>query len=206
MKFLGNFFVQNAYPISLFEGQVAKYLSNCYSSTVPLSTVPKLSKYLVFPYLGYNSKKIEKEIKALILRFYPQLDLRLIFTNNFTIGSLFRHKEATPTHLCSSIVYKFICERCNSSYVGSTIRHLKTRVDEHRGVSSRTGQMLGRPVHSEIRNHCHSNNHPFNISHFSIIDKSINPLDLRILESIHIHNIRPVLNSYQSSADLNILK
>ena len=206
LVFLRKFFTCNAYPIKLFEKEVFEYLNKQYKPSITFHTVPKLIQYLVLPFSGYSSHKLEKEIRELVLKYYPQLNLRLIFTNKSTIGRFFKHKESTLPHLCSSIVYRFECERCNSSYVGSTVRHLKARVDEHRGVSSRTAQPLTKPSHSEIRNHCHENSHPLSFNHFSIIDRCNNPFDLRLLESIHIHKLRPTLNSYQSAAELNILR
>ena len=206
VAFLRKFFTSNAYPARLFEREVCKFLNARYKPLVTFTTVPKLIHYLVFPFSGYSSHKLEKEIKEIVFKYYPQLNLKIIFTNKSTIGSFFKHKESTLSQLCSSVVYKFECERCNSSYVGSTVRHLKARVDEHRGVSSRTGQFLTKPSHSEIRNHCHTNNHPLNSKHFSIIDRCNSPYDLRLLESIHIHKLRPSLNSYQSAAELCVLK
>ena len=38
--------------------------------------------------------------------------------------------------LISKVVYKLACSGCNSIYVGQTVRHLATRVDEHRKVDS----------------------------------------------------------------------
>ena len=55
--------------------------------------------------------------------------------------------------LKSSLVYKFSCARCASEYVGMTARTLGTRVDEHVGVSYRTGARLTQPPHLAIRDH-----------------------------------------------------
>ena len=53
--------------------------------------------------------------------------------------------------LKSSLVRKFSCAQCASEYVGMTARTLGTRVDEHVGVSYRTGVRLTQPPHSAIR-------------------------------------------------------
>ena len=55
--------------------------------------------------------------------------------------------------LKSSLEYKFSCAQCASEYVGMTARTLGTRVDEHVGVSYRTGAHLTQPPHSAIRDH-----------------------------------------------------
>ena len=137
-------------------------------------------------------------------KLFPQIQLNLIFTNSFTISTLFKHKERLPTIMCSSLVYKFTCEECNSSYVGSTTRHLKARMDEHKGVSTRTHLPLSKPSHSEIRLHCETLGHPLHYKNFSIIDTCNRNEDLRTLETLHINYIKPVLNRNISASPLYI--
>ena len=62
--------------------------------------------------------------------------------NKFTVGSFFNYKDKLPMRLKSSLVYKFRCAQFASEYVGMTARTLGTRVDEHVGVSYRTGARL----------------------------------------------------------------
>ena len=40
-------------------------------------------------------------------------------------------KTSFARELRSKMVYKLTCSGCNSTYVGQTVRHLATRVDEH---------------------------------------------------------------------------
>ena len=69
-------------------------------------------------------------------------DLNVVLVNKFTVGPLFNYKEKLPMRLKSSLVYKFSCARCASEYTAMTARTLGTRVDEHVGVSYRTGAPL----------------------------------------------------------------
>ena len=48
-------------------------------------------------------------------------------------------KPSVPTILRSRVVYKITCPGCESSYVGQTVRHLKTRLAEHRNVNTPVG-------------------------------------------------------------------
>ena len=41
-------------------------------------------------------------------------------------------KTSFARELRSKVLYKLTCSGCNSTYVGQTVRHLATRVDEHR--------------------------------------------------------------------------
>ena len=146
---------------------------------------------------------MNKELQNLITKFCPHLDLKIIFNNSKSIASFFKFKDKIPQPLCSCIVYKFTCSCCQAEYVGSTKRHLKTRIDEHIGVSSRTNQPL-KNIESNIYNHCYSKGHQLISNDFKIIDQSNNIFLLRTLESIHIHLLKPCLNDKNSSAPLAI--
>ena len=51
-------------------------------------------------------------------------------------------KTSFPRELRSNVVYKLTSSGFNSTYVGHTVRHLATRVDEHRKGDSPVGQRL----------------------------------------------------------------
>ena len=107
----------------------------------------------------------------------------------------------------SAVAYKYQCPKCGAQYVGSTIRNLSTRAAEHAGVSVRTGLPLSQPCQSHIRDHVIScNSNQISLDHFSIIGTNSNICELRILESLHIFQIKPQLNSMQSAYPLSIVR
>ena len=59
----------------------------------------------------------------------------------------------------SGIVYLFSCGDCNATYVGSSVKALKTRAFEHFAVSSRTGNYLAQPPASLVRDHLETCKH-----------------------------------------------
>ena len=68
-------------------------------------------------------------------------------SHNFpVVTSFFNYKNKLPLHLWSSLVYKFSCVQCTSEHVWMTTRTLGIRVDEHKGVSFRTGVRLTQDV------------------------------------------------------------
>ena len=149
---------------------------------------------------------LTRDLKELFEKHLPQLDLRLALYNNFKIKSYFPYKEKLPSGLCSSIVYQFTCSKCNLEYLGSSIKNLSFRIDQHRGISSRTTLPLVRPPQSTIRDHC------TNICEvavkpidFKILFKSRDEQELRIAESIMIRLNKPALNLDGSSVPLYIL-
>ena len=112
---------------------------------------------------------------------------------------------STLRSLSTSVIYKYSCALCASEYIGSTSRTLKTRIAEHEGVSFRTGVPLSKPPHSSIRDHAEQCSGHVSKDSFSILSSS-NSSDLRLLESIYIHKLKPKLNDMQSAYPITILK
>ena len=48
-------------------------------------------------------------------------------------------KSAFSNDLKSRVVYKLLCSRCTSPYVGQTVQHLTTRIEEHKKADSPVG-------------------------------------------------------------------
>ena len=102
----------------------------------------------------------------------------------------------------SSLVYKFSCASCASEFAGSTIRTLHTRVAEHAGRSFRTGFLITVSPHSNIGQHALSCGVAVSIDNFKVMGNTKFPTDLRILESLFTHKLKPKLNDAQSSFPL----
>ena len=87
-----------------------------------------------------------------------------------------------------------------------TTRTLGVRVDEHAGISYRTGARLTSPPHSAVREHSESCSVGVDISSFRVLCTSSNEVDLKILESLHIAKTKPALNVQLSSYPLSIVR
>ena len=81
------------------------------------------------------------------------------------------------------------------------------RAVEHAGVSVRTGVPLSQPSQSHIRDYYFICGGPqIALNHFEIIGTcNNNSLELRILESLHIANIKPSLNCMKSVCLLSLV-
>ena len=146
--------------------------------------------------MGYISDRLKCEVSELVSRRFPHLNLFLVFKNNFTINTFFKHKESLPAPQCSYIIYIYNCGECSSSYIGSTKRQFRCRIAEHLGVSVRTGRPLQAPNYSAIMDHHNRTNHNICKDNFKILSKCNNNLyDLRTLESLYISKLKPTLNS-----------
>ena len=102
---------------------------------------------------------------------------------------LFLTKLCTPVFdsndLKSRVVYNLFCSGCTSTYVGQTVRHLITRIEEHKKADSSVGLHLQQ---------CQLEGKSADLS-WEIIDRSNNQTKLLTLEAIHIRKEKPDLNT-----------
>ena len=210
ISFLKQFFHNNGFPHKLFENQVEKFLSKKLDFHEITLTVPKKPLYSSFPYFGHKSVLLVKELSNLITENFPHIDPKLILVNNNKIGSFFKTKDALPKFLQSSLVYQYSCPQstCGSAYVGSTIRTLKTRALEPKGVSIYTDLPLApsSQKQSSIRSHsAQCSGVPVSLDHFKILGSKKHEVDLRILESLFILKTKPSLNEQNSAFPLKLV-
>ena len=197
---LKQYFYRNDFPVNLINKTIERKLYKLKYENNNNISVEKKKLYINLPYLNkLSNKSINNDIQKLINRFYPHINLNIIFQNNFSIASFFPFKDRIPTSMISNLVYKYSCAQCPATYYGETSRHLHTRIAEHRGLSSRTGIPITNPSHSNIRNHAMEKSHEINSDNFSILFKSTNKgVDVKIAESLYILKDKPTLNTIDS--------
>ena len=86
-----------------------------------------------------------------------------------------------------------ICDACQASYIGSTVKQTKVMFFQHMDVSHRTSLPIAKPVQSSIRDHSETNDHRMCVSNLSVVASSEN-WHPRTVESIQIQNNKPLLN------------
>ena len=141
--------------------------------------------------------------------------INVSFVNNFTIGNFFRIKDKLPTLLRSGVIY------WQQYHLLAAVSSIVTR------VASVMLPIVGRPqqlpvallstavcpqgpvdlfqvLSIVIRQHFINSDYPINTINLKIIG-STNRMDLRTIESIYIHRLKPSLNNHDSSVPLNIL-
>ena len=207
IEFLRKYFTDNMYPVKIFNCTLRKFLNLKYETRQRTTTVARQTQYIGLPYIGADTNKLIYDLRKVINRFYPQLNLIFFFKNNLSAGSLFKKHVGEPDMMLrSNIVYKYSCDCCQRSYIGSTKLQMFIRCAHHAGVSHRTGRPYNNPSYSAIREHCSSSRHCFKFSNFSIIDTcNSSEYDLRILETLHINKSKPVLNRNLTAMQLNIV-
>lgn len=202
---LRKYFCQNSFPVSLFESNVHLKFDNFYNPKTAISTVSKEILFCKIPFLNdHTNLLLRKELRDLLSRFYPQIDLRIIFENNWSIGSFFSYKDKVPKLVCSNVVYKYSCAQCSATYIGESSRHLKTRICEHRNLSPRTGELYRTACKSNIFKHFLETDHEVLPCNFEILHSAQNE-NIFVIESIFIHQLKPSLNGNSYSTPLAIL-
>ena len=206
LEFMKKFFRDNGFPLRIVHSFIRKFLDFQYLRPPRTFDVPKLQRYFVIPYFGLESDKLKRELLDLLAKFYPYMNPRIVLINTFSIGSFFRYKDRLPKCCQSTVVYQFCCASCGASYVGSTLRNLHSRIQQHLGKSMRTGKFLLKPDPSPIRDHSHACDTLVTKDNFSVLEKTNYVLDLRILESLHIFSKKPSLNNMSSSFPLHTVR
>ena len=170
-----------------------------------IATIPKKVIYVSLPYVGIYNKCLKQELTKTLSTLYPMANFRFCFPNPFTIQNLFKFKDSLPELMQSQVVYKYTCPKCNlGTYIGSTERMLRVRIDSHRGVSHRTGCDLNTKEASAVRSHSDKCTKLLKYQDFKILAKANNSQDLLILESLFIKSNIPHLNNDTSSTPLYI--
>ena len=199
IKRLKTFFLRNSFPFKTIKKTIDNKIHSLRNNINEISSVPRKKIYLSIPFIDKRSNfHLNKDIQDLIRRFYPQINLNIIFRNDFSIQNFFPYKDKVPVNILSNIVYKFKCEQCDATYYGETKRHLQTRIAEHKGIYPITGKSVPNPQNSKIMEHAIDKNHPIKNQNFSILFKSKFPYDHKIAESLLIKRDAPDLNSIDS--------
>ena len=192
----------------MIENILNKFLCQKLNQAGPVEDTENSNRFFfILPYFGHKSVLFSIALQNLISENFPNIKPRPILINSFKLSVFFNFKDAIPKEIRSSVVYKYSCAQtnCASVYVGSTTRALRTRVCEHRGISSRTGHPLLNPPHSAARDHADQCASDLSLNSFQILCSQKSNSDLRILESLYIHRLKPNLNDMASAFPLKIV-
>ena len=204
MDFLTKYFTGNRYPKKVIVLAIRKFrrMMNLPNNTNPNSDNDKKRCYISLPFYGAFSYQIRKDLNKCLRPLYPNVEFRYIFTNKFTISSLFPFKDRAPNELASLVTYLFTCPSCEASYVGKTTMNFTTRVHQHLGKSVTTKKVLKTEPNSAVYQHSISKKHSISEDDFSILNICNNQESLDITEAIQIKLKSPKLNGQFDVADL----
>ena len=191
----------NGYPEMLVNRVIKSQSTN--SNIVKPYGPDKCPILLKLPYIGVESKLIEKKIVDITSKTYHAVNPRVLFMSKPILQR--SGKDLMTPQEKSLVVYKFKC-CCDSSYIGQTSRHLITRIKEHvpKCITSYIKDEKDEKsiaVENAIKKSAiaeHLVNNPscgkkFAVSNFSVMRQCSNTLELIRLEAILIHLDKPNL-------------
>ena len=114
-------------------------------------------------------------------------------------------------YIRSHLLYSYSCGRCKSAYIGKSKRHFFVRVNEHLGISLKTGKEFTFNVknknNSTILSHINQNHEcklNSTFENFNIIGNASTDGYLCIKESLLIQKLSPNLNQSIQSTPLKL--
>ena len=107
----------------------------------------------MLPYLGMSSLCLRTCLQKSTNSNISFCKIKIIFKSSTWLANFFRSKDKIPLCLCSNIVYKFTCGRCNATNYGETHHHFKVRVGEHTGISPLTKKRSTSKKSTAVKDH-----------------------------------------------------
>ena len=108
MQRLREKFLRNGFPVSFVDNCIGQVLSRLRSSKpVSTTTVPRREVLLALPFLGPLSYIIKRRLETLIHKFYPSVQVKIVFRRGYTLQNLFssNFKDKFPLKCRSGVVY-----------------------------------------------------------------------------------------------------
>ena len=175
VELLENRLKLNGFPYYLIDtciGKVPnKYHANTPDNSNNTNSVDKHDVAIALPYLGPLSILLRRRILRLVRKFYPTVNLRVVFRRGFQLSNLFNYKDKFPLACGSMVVYHICCRKCGPSqaYIGKTVNTLYERFH-----ASGSGHLHPNNVDSALLNHINKSGDPDCTFHFE---------DVKILET-----------------------
>ena len=132
----------NSYPTSLIDNCIRTFLDKIFSPKPLVHSCSTKILFFCIPYTGQHGLQIRTQLHKLHSKAYPHISIGFVFRPRCRLSDFFPFKDRIPFAMRSHVVYKYKCQCCDALYVGQTRRHIHTRISEHMGVSSKTGNKL----------------------------------------------------------------
>ena len=203
IKNLSKCLLRNLFPKRIIERAIKQFLDKKLDVTKQNQNSEKESdekevRYFKLPYIGSVSNETKSKIDKIIKGFCKDnINIKIIF-NTCKISSYFSTKDSLPKCFVSNVIYKFLCQECNSCYVGRTHKYFDTRRKEHLGTDKASSIFK----HLQKHNSCKAKNDQ---NSFSIIDFAKTDYELALKEAMHIKWINPNLNGQKRHEIIRLL-
>ena len=151
---LNKYFPFDGYPTSLIDNCIRTFLDKIFSPKPLVHSCSKKILLFCIPYTGQHGLQIHTQLHELLSKAHPHISIRFVFRPTCKLSDFFPFKDRIPFAMRLHVVYKYNCQCCGALYVGQTCRHIHTRISEHMGVSSKTGNKLSVRGRSRLKSDC----------------------------------------------------
>ena len=198
----------NGFPSYIMDLCVERVLNRYHAGQRTSHTDPGVQRrelVVALPFLGPLSLVIRRRLLRLVHKFYPTVDMKVVFRRGFRIANLFNYKDKFPLACKSMVVYYICCKHCGPSqaYIGKTV----ATVYEHFHASG-SGHLHPNNVDSALLQHLNESGDPecaFSFEDVKILEAGRYDQEIRFIESILLKYDRQNLNTCERSIKLNIV-
>ena len=113
--------LRKGYPLTVYERCVNVFLRKIFQPEPAIVTVPGRPITIGQQCIGKHSLNVRAELRRLVTKFYPHVELKIYFHSARKMLSLFHIKDSTPFALRSKVVYCYTCAGCDASYIWAHI-------------------------------------------------------------------------------------
>ena len=151
------------------------------------------------------SRSSQRRLQRLVHRFYPSVELNIIYRRGFRISNMFNYKDKFPLSCRSMVVYYTQCKNCGPSeaYIGKTVNTVYERF-----FASGTGHLSANNKNSALIDHMVKTGNPecdFVFDDVKILDTGSYDEQIRFIESILLKYDKQNLNTCERSIELQLV-
>ena len=196
-------FRKNGFSISFVDNCIGTVLNRLVTPTPPPAVMVQRREVLLsLPFLGPLSYIIKRRLQTLVHKYYPTVQLKVVFRRGYSLRNLFSFTDKFPLKCLSGVVYSIHCKNCGPSqaYIGKTKNTLYERFygsNGHLHPSSSKSALLR---HMDTNPLCE-----FEFDSIKILDQCEKDLKLRYMESIYLKFDKQSLNTQEWSIPLNVM-
>ena len=200
--------MRNGFPSHLIDKCVQSVLNKHHVNQGVDNAVPTVSKrkvVIALPYLGNISIILRRNLTRLVHKFYPAVELRVVYRRGFRVSHLFTFKDKFPLACQSMCVYYICCRKCGPSeaYIGKTVNTVYERFH-----ASGTGHLNETNSDSALIKHLLESDDSecsFKFDDIKILETGRYDEQIRLIESILLKYDKQNLNTCERSIKLNIV-